>query len=143
MSALPPFPPPPRDDHRARNITFWLILGCGGMLFCLAAFVAGVYFFVTATMRNSEPGQRALQLARSDARVIAAIGQPVRTGWIYNGTITVNLRDGNANFTMPLSGPKDKASVHVIATKDGSGWHYEEITFSPPTGEPFSLLPAK
>jgi hypothetical protein len=49
--------------------------------------------------------------------VIEAIGSPISQTGIVSGNTNVNGPNGEANLSIPLSGPKGKATLYVEARK--------------------------
>lgn len=136
---LPPYnPPPPLKE--GRGPLFWIALGCGGCFTGLIAFVIFVYLMVVAVMRQSTPVEDALARARADSRVVAALGEPIETGWFFMGNLKTDNRDGSAEISASISGPKAKATLHVVGTKKDGKWTYQEMTVSPDDGAAIDLL---
>ena len=78
--------------------------------------------------KEFEPYQYALARAKADARVQAALGEPIREAWFsaWRGE-TTGGEGGHANLSIPISGPKGSAAILVVAARAGGRWHYSTI----------------
>jgi Cytochrome oxidase complex assembly protein 1 len=136
---LPPHNPPP-PAKPGKGPFFWIALGCGGCLTGVVIFVAAVYLIASAAMRQSTPLKAGLEAARKDPRVIATLGEPIETGFLFLGNINVENDDGKADIRVSLSGPKGDGMLHVVATKKDGVWTYQQMTATPDGGTPIDLL---
>lgn len=117
----------------------WVGIGCGVLLLGTVAFVGFIVFVVFGSMRGSEPYKDALAQAQTDPRVLAALGSPVRAGYLFSGSINVKNSDGEAELTIPISGPKGKGDLRVKGTKSLGKWTYQEMRVVA-NGEEINLL---
>src|SRR6266403_5921862 len=109
-----PLPPPmPRPNWFGRNLKWDVPLGC----LLPVLFVGGcglvVFWFATGIMKQSDAYKIALARAQANPAVIEAIGSPISQTGIVSGNSNVNGRTGQANFSIPLSGPKGKATLYM------------------------------
>ncbi|HEY0159088.1 MAG TPA: cytochrome c oxidase assembly factor Coa1 family protein [Thermoanaerobaculia bacterium] len=118
----------------------WLGIGCGVMLFCVVGFVILMFVMVFGSLRASEPFKEATARARRDARVIAAIGSPVKVAMFFTGSIHTANRGGNADLNLGLTGPNGKARLIVVGTKSDGVWKYSTMRVEPEKGPPIDLL---
>ncbi len=79
-------------------------------------------------MKSSDAYSGALARAKNNPAVIAALGSPVKDGLLFAGNISENNSSGQANFVIPISGPKGSATLQVTATRSSSQWHYDDLT---------------
>lgn len=131
MESLPPaggtVPPPLRRSWWSRNWLWFVPVGCLGMLTVFVAFVAGIVMFVFGAMKSSDVYKTAVARAKSNTEVTAALGTPIEEGFWVSGSTNVSGSSGNADLTIPLSGPKGKATVYAIATKAAGRWNYSTL----------------
>jgi len=129
------------NDDRG-NLGKWLAIGCGFTIVGGVAFVVVLLATVFGMMRNSIPYQEAMQRARSSPRVEARLGKPIDAAFYVTGNIQTQDRgSGSADLSIPISGPKGKASVHVVSLKTGGVWNYSEMTVTiGKSGEVIDLL---
>ena len=108
---------------------FWAIpsgcLGCFGLVVGSCALMIGG---ILGTIRSSTPFQESLERARSDPRVIEALGTPIRSSWTVSGRFSLEQEDSFVDITIPLSGPKGEAELHVVARKHSDEWQYEKMS---------------
>jgi hypothetical protein len=128
------------DQKKRTSPWVWVGVGCSVLIVGVAGFVAFIVFVVVAAMRSSTPYQDAMQRASNDPRVIEAIGSPIEPGMFISGSINTENRSGEADITIPISGPKRKAWIHVQGTKEGGRWTYTKMQVTPEKGEPIDLL---
>lgn len=129
----PPVPaatPPPQKSGCLK----WAFIGCGVLLVLIAAFCAVLVIFVFGAIKRSDVYKGALRRVQDDPRVVAALGSPVEAGWIVSGNVRVDTNGGNAEINFPVSGPKQKAKVHAVATVENGQWKYETLTVQPESG---------
>jgi len=133
---VPAVTPPPQKSGCVK----WGLIGCLGVILMIAVFAGVVVTIVFGTMKTTDVYRGARRSAERDPRVIQALGSPIRPGLWVSGNINVEGRRGDADITFPIHGPKGKASVHAIATKQSGTWHYAELTVTPANGSPIDLL---
>ncbi len=137
MNSLPTPPPMPFGDptqvrtENQKAIGKGVMFGCGGcgILVVLGAlFAAGIFAAIMGVMRQSDAYTETISHARASVELKVALGEPIEPGWMMMGNININNDAGHADITIPFSGPKGEASVHVVATKTHGAWKYEVMT---------------
>jgi hypothetical protein len=91
---------------------------------CGAVFVVGIFALVMGAMRGSDVAREATARAQANALVGQRLGTPISEGWIVGGSINVSPGAGDADLSVPISGPKGKGTVYVRAQKAGGEWTY-------------------
>jgi hypothetical protein len=111
--------PAPRSWLR-RN-WLWLLAGlfAGGLLF-----VFGLFTLIFSAMRNSDVAKGATTMAQSNSVVLQRLGSPIEEGFFVSGSVNVGEGTGDADLSVPISGPKGKATVSVTAHKSAGVWNY-------------------
>ncbi|TYA73925.1 cytochrome c oxidase assembly factor Coa1 family protein [Seonamhaeicola marinus] len=100
---------------------------------CLTLIVLGILglgsliFGVTKMFKSSEPYTYAFEQASVNENVVRLIGEPIETDGIINGNISLSDNDGDADFSIPIAGPKGKANIVIKAKKTDGDWSYEEL----------------
>lgn len=125
---------------RKKPVLPWILLGCGVLIALFIAFIVFVIFVAGAAMRSSDPYKAAMAAAKNDPRVAEALGSPIEPGWFTRGSISTENSAGNADLTIPISGPKGKGSIRVVGTKEGGRWSYSTMTVTPEKGDAIDLL---
>ena len=93
----------------------------------IAAFILAIMSFVFGLMKSSEPYQTGLSRARADAAVVAALGEPITSGYFVQGNINTSGSSGEANLAIPLKGSRGAATLYVEASKQAGLWQYETL----------------
>ena len=82
---------------------------------------------VMSSIKQSEVAKHAFASAQSNSEVIIKLGTPIVIGWLVSGSINVSAASGDADLALPVSGPKGKGQIFVIASKSGGEWSYSRI----------------
>jgi hypothetical protein len=120
-------PSQPRPGWWSRNWKWFVPAGCLTFFAMIVAFVAIIIFVVFAAMKQSDVYKTAVARAKSDPRVVEALGTPIDEGMFVSGSTHVNGAAGDADLSIPISGPKGKATVYVAAKKSVGRWEYEKL----------------
>ena len=128
----------------SRNWTWFVPVGCLTIAFLFVAGVGIVTWFAFSSFRSSDVLQGALDAARADPRVVEALGEPIDMGWLISGSIRYENREGEADLTIPISGPDDAGFIRLEAVKQGADWTYYrlEVTIDS-TSEIIDLIPGE
>jgi Cytochrome oxidase complex assembly protein 1 len=101
-----------------------LILGC---ILMLGLFVVGLFAIIHSVFVSSQPYRIALTRASSSGEVAAKIGTPMQVGWWIMGNFNASGPTGNASFDIPISGPKGKGRIVVIAKEQSNQWTFDTL----------------
>ncbi|HEX6185509.1 MAG TPA: cytochrome c oxidase assembly factor Coa1 family protein [Pyrinomonadaceae bacterium] len=123
-----------------RNWKWMLPVGCLGLIIGGVALVGGIIFVAMSAMKSSDVYQGALKAAQAHPAAIERLGEPIKDGWLVTGNVNVSASGGNANLTIPLSGPKNSGTLHVRAVSPDGNWMYEQLDLTVEGGETVSLL---
>lgn len=122
------------SERKSTSPWVWIGVGCGVVILGGIALIAFIVVVVFGAMRSSAPYQDAMQRAQDDPRVAQLLGTPIKPGLFISGEINTKNRSGDADIEIPISGPKGKATIHVMGTKDGGRWTYSRMTVTPEKG---------
>jgi Cytochrome oxidase complex assembly protein 1 len=89
--------------------------------------VGSIALIVFGAMKSSDVYKDALARAKTHPAVIEALGSPVKEGLLLSGNTNVNGASGEANLSIPVSGPKGKGTIYVAATKSLGRWNYSGL----------------
>lgn len=135
--------PQPRPGWWNRNWKWFVPTGC-----CLVPLVIGACFaaflvlVVFSALKQSDAYKIAVARAKADSRVMAALGTPIEEGWYLSGKTNVNGSSGDADISIPISGPKGKGTIYAVATKSAGEWTYSKLQVKiDRTGETIDLGP--
>jgi hypothetical protein len=91
------------------------------------AFAAFMVLVIFGAMKQTDVYQTALARAKADQRVTSALGTPIDEGWFLSGNTKVSGSSGEADLTIPISGPNGKGTIYVVATKFAGEWTYSKL----------------
>ena len=137
---MPPPGMPQRQTWWSRNWKWFVPTGCLTIIALGVAFVAVIVLVVFGAMKSSDAYKMALARAKADPRVIEAIGTPIKEGMLVSGNTHVDGASGNADLSIPISGPKGKATIYAAATKFAGKWTYDKLVVQPASGDQIDLL---
>jgi len=128
LSVVPPgatpVAPPRRRGWFARNWK-WFV---PALLIVLVVFPIAILGSVFAAIRSSDAAKESLLRAQSNPLVVQELGAPIEEGWLVAGNINVSGTSGDADLAVPISGPKAKGKIYVIAHKSAGVWSYSVMT---------------
>jgi hypothetical protein len=99
------------------------VLCCGGGGLILTS--------VLGALKSSEVYTDALARAKANEEVRTLLGEPIEAGFWVSGSVEVGGTSGKADLSIPVSGPKGSATLHVVATKAGGKWVYSTLEVVP------------
>ena len=123
----PPQIPPQHPGWWSRNWKWFVPVGCLTVIALFAAFIAGIVLIVAGSMKSSDAYKLAMDKAQKDPRVTQRLGTPIKSGMFVSGNINVAGTSGKADITIPISGPKGKATIYVDATKFAGEWKFDRL----------------
>jgi hypothetical protein len=132
--------PAQRKSWLGRNWK-WLLLATFLLMVC---FGLGIFALIMSWMRSSDVALEAVARAQADPAVVQRLGAPIEEGWLTSGSINVGAGgSGDADLTVPISGPKGNATVYVAARRIAGVWNYSQmIAGVAGSGEKIDLLAA-
>jgi len=137
------FQQPPQQPQQkgclGRNWKWMLPVGCLGLILGLVALAGGVVFVAMSAIKSSEVYQGALKVVQTHPAAVERLGEPIDDGWLVRGNIKIDGGGGNANFEIPVSGPKGSGTLYVTAVRPDDAWMYERLDLAA-GGETVSLL---
>jgi hypothetical protein len=142
--STPPYPlhPEPMKRSWLEQNPFWKIpLGCLALIFLLGVFAVVLVAVITTSFRHSEVYKQALIQAAGNPQVRELIGEPIKPAGFISGKINVSGSTGNANLSIPISGPRGKGAIHAVANKTAGVWRFTDLKLSV-DGQPASIDPA-
>jgi Cytochrome oxidase complex assembly protein 1 len=118
-------PPPPLSSSKK---VIWIVVSIVlGLILLVCLFVGAIVVAVFSSIKNSEPSKHAMAVATQDPRVQAALGSPVKSGWLTGGSINVAGSSGDADLNIPLQGTLHKGTLYVVAKKSEGEWTYQKL----------------
>jgi hypothetical protein len=93
----------------------------------MAALVGLVLTIAMGSVKATDAYREAVDRAQSSPQVHAALGEPVKVGWLVSGNVHVSGPSGDADLSIPLSGPLGKGTLYATARKQAGRWRYEVL----------------
>jgi Cytochrome oxidase complex assembly protein 1 len=125
--------PPPLPGQKTgwfpRNWKWFVPALCAVAFVCAAISFGCVMIIVSLSMKSIGAYKMAIKLAEADSRVTALIGSPQKEGWFIGGAFNVNGASGNAELAIPLSGPRAKGTIYVVAKESAGEWTFSTLVF--------------
>jgi hypothetical protein len=118
---------PQQKGWFGRNWKWFVPVGCLSMVMMIVVLVAAVAYFALGSIKSSYVYQEAIAKTRSNAAVVRELGEPIEPGWLISGNINVNESSGNADVSIPVSGPKKSGKVYVSAVKKLGKWDFSAL----------------
>lgn len=129
-SALnPPQPAPgaPQGSWLSRHWGKALAIGCFGLILAFVALFGLIMAVAFGAMKSSDVYKQAVARAKANPVVVAKLGTPIEEGYFVSGNIDASTGRGEAKLTIPISGPKGKATIYADATKRGGAWEFSVL----------------
>jgi Cytochrome oxidase complex assembly protein 1 len=76
---------------------------------------------------TSDCYQQTLARVRTSPEIAQKIGEPLKVGWLASGSINTSNSSGNADISIPISGPKGKGTIYMVAKKSAGLWKFETL----------------
>jgi hypothetical protein len=127
MEARAPYPISPQPMQKSwldRNAGWKIPLGCLLVVLLIVGFIGLIFSIVSTSFHKSYVFQEAVARAERNPEVAEKIGTPLRPSWMPMGQINVNGSSGNANMTIPVTGPRGKGTIHLEAQKVSGVWRF-------------------
>jgi len=101
--------------------------GCLSIAVLFVVFVGSVALIVFSAMKSTDVYKDALARAKANSAVIEVLGSPIKEGFLVSGNTNVNGASGEANLSIPISGPNGKGTIYVAANKSLGRWNYSGL----------------
>ena len=110
-----------------RNWKWFVPVGCLSTLLLFVGGIVLLFTFVFGMMKSSDVYGQAVARAKANPEVIAALGSPIVEGYFTSGNIQQSGASGSAELSIPLTGPKGKATIYVEARKSAGVWSFGKL----------------
>lgn len=117
-----------------RNWKWFVPVGCLGLMVLATGFVFLILTIVFGMIKSSDAYQIALAEATSHPAVQEAMGTPIEPGLLVAGNIHISGPSGQANLSIPISGPKGKGTIYAVAAKSAGQWLFSTLVVEVKTG---------
>ena len=101
--------------------------GCLALLALFVAVVGSIVLLVFGVLKSSEIYKDALARARAEPAVVQTLGTPIKDGFFFSGNIHSEGTTGDADLAIPISGPKKRGTLYVVAKRSAGAWNYSVL----------------
>ena len=119
----------PQEKSWWRRHWPWAIVGCFGGLIAIALVlggaIVGIAALVMGALKTTGAYREAWAEVRRSEQVAAALGRPLRAGWLVSGQVKAHDGEGRALLQFKVRGPKGKGQVTARAVKESGLWRLE------------------
>ena len=106
----------------------WLVpVGCLGAIVLFLAFIAILLSLAIGFIKSSTVYKEPVAMAKVNPSVVEAMGTPIEEGLFVTGKANIEGPSGNAAISIPISGPKGKGTIYVVATKSAGRWTFTTL----------------
>ncbi len=120
----PPQPGKPKKKMSGLKIAAIII---GSFLLLLILLFVAIFSFARSMLRNSEVHEQAMIMLQDSQQAIELLGEPIESGRSVNGSINISNGGGEAEMTIPVSGPRNSGELMVEAFRSGGIWQYTRL----------------
>jgi len=110
-----------------RNWKWFVPVGCLGLIVFLGGAIALIVYLVFGFVRSTDTYKEAVEKTKTNPFVMEALGSPLKEGFFVMGNIKVSGTSGQANLSIPISGPKGKAKIYAVAKKSAGEWTFSTL----------------
>jgi Cytochrome oxidase complex assembly protein 1 len=104
-------------------------------------FAALLVVVLLVILGDSDVSRMAIAAAESNPVVRERLGEPVKRGFFTSGSIEISGPSGHADLSIPVGGPRGKATVYAVAKKSSGLWKFESLDIAfDQTNERMTLL---
>ena len=137
----PPIAQQPKRNWWTRNWKWFVPTGCLTLIALFVAFIACIVLVVFGALKSTDVYRHAVAEAKTNPAVTEALGSPIKEGMLVSGNSNVNGPSGEANLSIPISGPKGDGTIYVTAKKSEGRWEYSALEVEiKSSGERIDLL---
>ena len=127
-----------------RNWYWFVPSTCLGCLILPVACVGGCLYMGISQLKSFGPYEEAISIAAADPRVEEALGVPLELDLRgFDGPMSSDMRNDEAEFELPVKGPRGRGILRLEAERRDGEWHYSRLEIEVrDTGETIDLLEA-
>ncbi len=110
-----------------RKVRSWFLKNWKWTILGVVLISAILFFGILMLMKSSDVYKMALEKAQSNPEIIKVLGQPIKDGFIFSGSIQVSGPSGHANIAFSISGPSSEGKVYAVADKSAGRWAFKVL----------------
>ncbi|HTQ84710.1 MAG TPA: cytochrome c oxidase assembly factor Coa1 family protein [Candidatus Solibacter sp.] len=96
-------------------------------LLIVVLFGGAIVATVFSLLGRSDACALAMEQARASQQVKEQLGEPLEQGLFVTGNINLSGGSGRAQLAIPISGPKGKGTLYIVATKSMGVWKADAL----------------
>ena len=127
---------PEKKGWWSRNWKWFVPVGCLSMLAVGAVVIVLIVTLVFGALKSSDVYKQALTKATANPTVISELGEPIEAGWMVSGSISVTGSSGEADISIPISGPRKSATIYAVGQKSAGQWKFARLEVEVPNRPP-------
>jgi len=131
---------PEKRGWWSRNWKWFVPVGCLSILAAIAVVIVLIVTLVFGALKSSDVYKQAMTKATTNPTVISELGQPIESGWMVSGSISVNGSSGEADISIPISGPKKSGTIFAVGRKSAGEWKFSRLEVEVPDRPRINLL---
>ena len=124
----------------SRNWKWFVPVGCLSILAAIAVVIVLIVTLVFGALKSSDVYKQAMSKATANPTVISELGQPIESGWMVSGSISVSGSSGEADISIPISGPKKSGTIFAVGRKSAGEWKFSRLEVEVPDRPRINLL---
>lgn len=128
-----------------KKLNPWLIwigagIGCG-CLFLVLLVAGGTALLAFLVVRATDLHGEVLERVRADPQAMELLGPPVDSDFFPSGNVRYSDKngEGEASFTLRVTGSKSSAELEVDARRDDGPWVFQVLELEFPDGRTIDL----
>ena len=118
---------PIKKSWWSRNWKWFVPVGCLGGIIAIVVAIALIVTLVFGALKSSDAYKEALEKATRNPTVVSELGEPIEAGWLVSGSINVSGSSGEADLSIPISGPKKSGTIYAVARKSAGVWRFSTL----------------
>ncbi|MGM0652022.1 MAG: cytochrome c oxidase assembly factor Coa1 family protein [Bacillota bacterium] len=134
-------PPAPAKKKKSGLKIAGIVLGSLVILFIV--FFIIVLSTARSSMRSSEIYAQAVIALQENPQAAALLGEPIEDGNGVSGEINVSNGSGEAEFSIPVSGPLSSGDLYARGVKSSGQWSLTYLELVMENGDSLDLLSSK
>lgn len=113
--------------------------GCLVVLLVLFGGCVALFAGALGMMKNTGAYTQAIDRVQSSADAVAVLGEPITAGWMMQGEFNDRGATGEADYSLPVSGPRGAGTLYVEARKSAGRWAFRVLMLVPDDGAEIDL----
>jgi hypothetical protein len=131
---------PEKRGWWSRNWKWFVPVGCLSIVAVGAVVIVLIVTLVFGALKSSDVYKQAMLRATTNPTVISELGQPIESGWMVSGSISVSGSSGEADISIPISGPKKSGTIFAVSRKSAGEWKFSRLEVEVPGRPRINLL---